>query len=238
MIKAANLNKTYYQGKVKVEAIKNINISFSKGESVIITGPSGAGKSTLLHLLGGLDKPTTGSVLFDGTNFYNLSDRVRSDIRNKKIGFVFQFYHLLPEFTVLENVMLPGLIKNKKSDTKETKKRAKYLLDLVSLGHRLNHKPTELSGGESQRAAIARALINSPDVLFCDEPTGNLDSKMAGEIVECLWMLKDKENMSLVMVTHDEKMYDNFDKRFRIRDGMLEELKDGPQSLPKWQVCR
>jgi len=245
MIKAVNIGKTYYQGKAKIEAVKNAHLEVAGKESVLITGPSGAGKSTLLHLLGGLDKPTEGLLLFDGVDFYNLSDRVRSRIRNEKMGFVFQFYHLLPEFTVLENIMLPALMRKKTSSVggnlrylREIRKRAENLLRLVALGKRATHRPSELSGGESQRAAIARALMNFPEVLLCDEPTGNLDSKIGEEIIDCLWMLKEKRSMALVIVTHDEHIHDDFDKKFRIRDGIIEELKYGAQSLPEWQVYR
>ncbi len=255
MIKAVNIGKTYYQGKVKIEAVRNINLEILKKESVLIAGPSGAGKSTLLHLLGGLDKPTKGVLLFEGVDFYSLSDRVRSRVRNEKIGFVFQFYHLLPEFTVLENVMLPALMRRRTSSgglpvprslgvggnrryLQEIRKRAENLLRLVALGKRATHRPSELSGGESQRAAIARALVNFPEVLLCDEPTGNLDSKIGEEIIDCLWMLKEKRSMALVIVTHDERIHDDFDKKFTIRDGIIEELKYGAQSLPEWQIYR
>lgn len=245
MIKAVNISKTYYQGKVKIEAVRNVNLEILKKESVLIAGPSGAGKSTLLHLLGGLDKPAKGVLLFEGVDFYSLSDRVRSRVRNEKIGFVFQFYHLLPEFTVLENVMLPALMRRRTSSgglnrryLQEIRKRAENLLRLVGLGKRATHRPSELSGGESQRAAIARALVNFPEVLLCDEPTGNLDSKIGEEIIDCLWMLKEKRSMALVIVTHDEHIHDDFDKKFTIRDGIIEGLKYGAQSLPEWQIYR
>lgn len=239
MIKAVNISKTYYQGKAKIEGIRNLNLEILKKESVLITGPSGAGKSTLLHLLGGLDKPTEGALFFEGVDFYGLSDRARSRVRNEKIGFIFQFYHLLPEFTVLENVMLPALMKRKK----EIRERAENLLELVGLEKRIAHRPSQLSGGESQRAAIARALINSPELLLCDEPTGNLDSKIGEKIIDCLRMLKEKTSMALVIVTHDEHICDDFDKKFIIRDGILSEMKHfeglyGAQSLPEWQVYR
>jgi len=240
MIKAVNLNKTYYQGKAKIEAVKSASITISKKETALITGPSGAGKSTLLHLIGGLDKPTSGLLSFDGMDFYSLSDKERSKIRNEKIGFVFQFYHLLPEFTALENVMLPALIGRKKvfRKKKDIKTRALYLLDAVGLGKRANHMPSELSGGESQRTAIARALINIPEILLCDEPTGNLDSKIGEEVVDCLFSLREKEEMSIVIVTHNELIHDRFDKKYRMRDGISEELRHGSQSLPEWQICR
>jgi len=240
MIKAINLSKIYSQGKTKIAAVREANIFIARKESVLITGPSGAGKSTLLHMLGGLDKPTKGEVYFDDLDFYRLPDKTRSGIRNEKIGFVFQFYHLLPEFTIFENVMLPALMRKGKfkQPMKNIQKRAKNLLELVGLGQRRGHRPSELSGGELQRAAIARSLVNFPEVLLCDEPTGNLDSKIGKEIIDCLFMLKKRENMTLVIVTHDEKIHDDFDKRFRIRDGIVEELKHGFQSLPEWQICR
>lgn len=242
MIKAVNLTKTYYQGKTKIEAVKNAHLEIGRKESVLITGPSGAGKSTLLHLLGGLDKPTKGRLFFDGVDFYGLPDKASSGIRNEKIGFVFQFYHLLPEFTILENVMLPALMRRGRlrKPVRDIGKDAENLLNLVGLGNRVSHTPRELSGGESQRAAIARSLINSPPVLLCDEPTGNLDSKIGEEIMGCLLALKEKENMALVIVTHDERAKENFDKRFKIRDGeiLLEEPNYGPQSLPEWQIHR
>ena len=240
MIKAVNLRKTYYQGRAKIEAIRSANLEILKSEAVLITGVSGAGKSTLLRLLGGLDKPTGGTLLFDGADFYGLSDRARSSIRNEKIGFVFQFYHLLPEFTVLENVMLPALMRKGASagSGRNVREKAESLLEIVGLENRIKHRPLELSGGESQRVAIARSLINSPEILLCDEPTGNLDSEKGEEIIQCLRALKKTEKMALVIVTHEKHMHDDFDKRFDIKDGVLEELRHEPQGLPEWQVCR
>lgn len=241
MIQAVNLSKTYTQGKTKIEAIKGANLELSGNEAALITGPSGAGKSTLLHLLGGLDAPTAGRLFFDGVDFYGLSDRARSRLRNEKIGFIFQFYHLLPEFTVLENVMLPALMRKgkKRKHNRDIKKRAEGILKLVALGKRMNHKPTELSGGESQRVAIARSLINSPEALLCDEPTGNLDSKIGREIIDYLRILKEERNMALIVVTHDEHIPEGFDKVFKIKDGIIEEPQYGKaQGLPERQVCR
>ena len=242
MIKAVNLSKTYYQGKAKIEAVKNAHLEIAREESVLITGSSGAGKSTILHLLGGLDRPTNGRILFDGVDFYSLSDTRRSKIRNEKIGFVFQFYHLLPEFTALENVMLPALMRrgNERQNVRDIRRNAESLLKLVGLENRTAHTPSELSGGESQRVAIARALVNSPEVLLCDEPTGNLDSKIGEEIIDCLYSLKEERSMTLVIVTHDEHIHDDFDKRFRITDGIVSEMKGsyGAKSLSEWQACR
>lgn len=239
MIKTVSLNKTYSQGKLKITAVKDANLEITEKKAVLITGPSGAGKSTLLSLLGGLDRPTSGHIFFNGTDFYTLSDRARSEIRNEKIGFVFQFYHLLQEFTVLENVMLPALIRASRRGHGATdiKKRAEYLLALVGLANRLNHRPSELSGGESQRAAIVRALINRPDILLCDEPTGNLDSEKGEEIVEYLWLLKDKEGMSLVIVTHDERIRGEFDETYRICDGLLERINRQAGDRMSKNVC-
>jgi lipoprotein-releasing system ATP-binding protein len=240
MIQAVNLRKTYYQGKTRIEALKDASLAIAPKEAVLITGPSGAGKSTFLHLLGGLDTPSAGRLFFDGTDFYGLSDKARSRVRNEKIGFIFQFYHLLPEFTVLENVMLPAIMKrpDRKESRRDTGKRIEKILKLVGLEKRMHHRPAQLSGGEAQRVAIARSLVNSPRILLCDEPTGNLDSKIGQEIVDCLWVLKEERNMALVVVTHHEHMHDGFDKRYKIKDGRIEELKDAPQGLPEWQVCR
>ncbi|MFH1593675.1 MAG: ABC transporter ATP-binding protein [Candidatus Omnitrophota bacterium] len=228
MIRAVKLNKTYSQGKIKIEAVRSASLEILRGSSALITGPSGAGKSTLLQLLGGLDRPTSGNVFYDDIDFNKLSDGKRSYIRNTKIGFVFQFYHLLPEFNVLENVMLPALMRKDRmrERSKAVRERAHDLLDEVGLAKRVKHRPSELSGGESQRVAIVRSLINSPELLLCDEPTGNLDSKIGHEIIDCLWRLREKEEMSIVIVTHDENIHDDFDKTFRIVDGMLERIID------------
>ena len=233
MIKAIDLNKTYRQGGATIEAVKRASLEISKKETVLITGPSGAGKSTLLHIVGGLDRPTRGNLFFEGRDFYALSDNARSSIRNEKIGFIFQFYHLLPEFTALENIMLPALMaqRGRRGSKQDIKKAAERLIGMVDLGGRIRHRPSELSGGESQRAAIARALINSPDILLCDEPTGNLDSKMGNQIIEYLWALKEKHAMALVIVTHDENIHDGFDKIFRIQDGLLEEMKSDKRQM-------
>jgi len=240
MIQAVSLRKTYYQGKTQIEAVRNASFKIRREESVLITGPSGAGKSTILHMLGGLDRPTEGKLFFDGADFYGLTDKARSEIRNKKIGFVFQFYHLLPEFSVLENVMLPALIRGEGGlrGGEKIRRRAKGLLASVGLADRARHGASELSGGESQRAAIARALVNYPEVLLCDEPTGNLDSKTGEEVKGCLDALKRKHGMAIVIVTHDEHTHDDFDKRFRMCDGRIEGLKNGTESLPEWQICR
>lgn len=217
IISAKNIVKIYTGGSVKsVKALDGVGIDIARGSSVCILGTSGAGKSTLLQLLGGLDSPTSGEVIFDGINMYRLSDKDRSRIRNKRIGFVFQFYHLLSEFTAIENVMLPSLIGGRKA-----RDRAAELLKSVGLGDRIRHKPGQLSGGESQRVAIARALINDPEVLLCDEPTGNLDSATSESIYELLFGIKSKSRTTLVVVTHDEDISGRMGSTVRLKDGRV-----------------
>ncbi len=213
---AHDLHKIYEHNGKKVKAVGGINIRLMKDRSVAIVGPSGAGKSTLMHILGGLDKPTSGNVILDGVDIYKLPDKARASIRNKRIGFVFQFYHLLNEFTALENVMMPGLIKNQ-----NLKDMARDALEAVGLTDRANHKPRELSGGESQRVAIARAIINEPEILLCDEPTGNLDSKTSESVYELLFGLKSRIGLTLVIVTHDERLPGKTDDIIRLKDGKV-----------------
>ena len=223
LMMAENVRKIYKSGSKEVRAVNGVSLRIKKGSSSAIVGPSGAGKSTLLHLLGGLDTPTSGAVILGGVEIYELSDQERARIRNRRIGFVFQFYYLLPEFTVLENVMLPALIKGQVSIAKGkgVKDRAMEVLKLVGLSDRTDHKPSELSGGESQRVAIARSLINEPDILLCDEPTGNLDSKTSESIYELLFKVKSKSNTSLVIVTHDERLSEKTEETIRIKDGKI-----------------
>lgn len=216
MLTARNVRKVYTYGKKEVRAVDGVSLGIRKGAATAVVGPSGAGKSTLLHLLGGLDIPTSGEVLFNGTDIYRLSDKGRAMIRNRKIGFVFQFYHLLPEFSALENVMMPGMISGI-----EVRRKANDLLKLVGLADRMNHKPSELSGGESQRVAIARALINEPEILLCDEPTGNLDSKTSESIYELLFSFKSRSGMSVVIITHSERVSQITDETIRMKDGRI-----------------
>jgi len=224
MLKTINLSKIFYQGKNRIDALKDVNLCIEKGKRIAIIGPSGAGKSTLIHILGGLDTPSSGEVLFNGEDIYALSDRKRASLRNKKIGFVFQFYYLLPELTVLENVMMPGLIGYEgRRAREEGRKRAASLLGRMDLSHRLNHKPREISGGEAQRVAIARALINEPEIIFCDEPTGNLDSAMGSQIYDILYEISRERNMCLVIVTHNQREDFEFDKTYVIQDGEIEQ---------------
>lgn len=219
MLRAQNLHKVYEDGKINLEVLRGINLEVEKAKILCVIGPSGAGKSTLLHLLGGLDRPSKGKVFFEGRDLYAIGQEQRAQIRNKRIGFVFQFYHLLPEFSALENVILPVLINAGLSAAAQEK--AKDALRLVGLGARLNHKPTQLSGGEQQRVAIARALINEPDIIFCDEPTGNLDSERGEQIVEILRNLNKEQGKTLVIVSHEEKIAKLANRIVHIRDGKL-----------------
>jgi lipoprotein-releasing system ATP-binding protein len=218
ILTAYKVSKAYRSGAKEVKAVDGVDLSVRRGSSMAILGPSGAGKSTLLHLLGGLDRPTSGSVLLDGLDIYRFPDRERSRIRNERVGFIFQFYHLLPEFTALENVMLPAMIGRSRRGLKE---RARKVLSSVGLAHRAGHRPGELSGGESQRVAIARALVNEPEVLLCDEPTGNLDSKTSEMIYALLFEAMAASGAALVIVTHDERVSSIAGSSIRLRDGRI-----------------
>jgi lipoprotein-releasing system ATP-binding protein len=217
---AHNIHKVYSGTTKKVTALDGVDLELVGGESLGIVGPSGAGKSTLMHIIGGLDSPNHGKVLMDTADIYKLPDSARAAIRNERVGFVFQFYHLLPEFTALENVMLPALIKGiGGSGYQDIMGRAKEILKGVGLSHRMEHRPTELSGGEAQRVAIARALVNSPDILLCDEPTGNLDSRSGEAILDLLFDIKSDSGISLVIVTHDERISSRTKRTVHLRDG-------------------
>lgn len=220
MIEARDLHKVYNHEFSRLEVLKGINLSIKKKEAVAIIGPSGAGKSTLLHLLGGLDFPTKGSVFIDGTDIARLPADALCALRNKKIGFVFQFYHLFGDFSALENVLLPAVI-NPGADKEGLKARARDILGLVGLSRRLAHKPSELSGGEQQRVAIARALINGPEILLCDEPTGNLDSETGKDIIDILIKLNKESEMTQVIVTHNEEIAKNCDRIIHLKDGQI-----------------
>jgi lipoprotein releasing system ATP-binding protein len=222
MLEARGIHKVYNNGKKELEVLRGINLSIEQGRFISIVGPSGAGKSTLLHILGGLDNPTKGSVIFKEKNIYALSDNALSEIRNKKIGFVFQFYHLLSEFTVLENVLMPALIGSgaRKRDT-QARGKAIELLEKAGLKKRMAHFPSQLSGGEQQRVAIARALINSPEILLCDEPTGNLDSNTGNEIFGLIRKINSENRMTVVLVTHNLELAKLSDKVYHLEDGVL-----------------
>lgn len=215
MIEASGIHKSY--GSLQV--LKGVGLSVKKGEIVSITGASGAGKSTLLHILSTLDNPDKGQVIIDGINTHDLDDRKLSEFRNRKIGFVFQFHHLLPEFTAIENICIPAFIAGENS--KNAKKRALELLDLLKLTDRADHKPSELSGGEQQRVAIARALINNPAVIMADEPSGNLDSQNARQLHTLFFELRDVFNQTILIVTHNEELAGMADRRILMRDGKI-----------------
>jgi lipoprotein-releasing system ATP-binding protein len=220
LIQSKNLIKEYKISRdERLRVLKGIDIEIFDGETVSIVGPSGAGKSTLLHLIGTLDKPTLGQIMFDNQDISKMRDDELAKLRNKKIGFIFQFHHLLPEFTALENVAIAGMISGKQH--KEVYESAQKLLGEVGLAERASHKPAELSGGEAQRVAIARALVNSPKLVLADEPTGNLDSRNSDEVIKLLFGLKNKYNQTLIIVTHNEKLASMTDRTLRMMDGKI-----------------
>ncbi len=223
VLQASSVSKTYRQGSFEVPVLHNVHLEVRRSEQIAIVGASGTGKSTLLHLLGGLDLPTSGTVSLDGQNLAEVNEVERSRLRNQKIGFVYQFHHLLPEFTALENVMMPLLVR--RLSTKESKEKAVHLLDQVGLAHRLNHKPAELSGGERQRAAIARALIIEPLCLLADEPTGNIDRQNAKNIQQLMTSLDRDYQVSLIVATHDLQLASSIDRVLQIEDGKLKPVE-------------
>ena len=220
MLEARRVVKEYALGRVTLQVLKGVSLQMAEGEFVSIAGPSGAGKSTLLHLLAGLDTPTRGDILWEGEPVSRMSDAQRARFRNRRLGIVFQFYHLLPELTALENVALPGFVGGRR-DRKALQERAADCLEHVGLDSRMRHKPSELSGGEQQRVAIARALVNEPQWLLCDEPTGNLDSKTGSGVVELLVALHRRQRMGLVVVTHHASLAELADRMVVLQDGAI-----------------
>lgn len=217
LIEVSELRKSYPVTKESaLEVLKGINLNIYHQEIAAIVGKSGAGKSTLLHILGTLDRPDSGNVMFEEENIFKKREKQISEFRSRKIGFIFQFHHLLPEFTAIENVLIPSMISGMPD-----RKKAEQILEEVGLKDRINHKPSELSGGEAQRVAIARALINSPKLVLADEPTGNLDSENADSVIELIFSLREKYNQTFVIVTHNEEFAKKCDRIINIHDGMV-----------------
>jgi len=216
LLRCEDITKQYRVSFKTLSILKGVSFQLTRGDICYILGRSGSGKSTLLHILGGLDKPTSGKVFIEDIKLYSFGDKRMSDIRNKKVGFVFQFYHLLPELTVRENVLLPGLIARKKPG-----KKVDELLSIVGLSERKKHLPHQLSGGEMQRVALARALVNDPDIVFCDEPTGNLDEENAAIIYNLIETLNKEKKQTFCIVTHEESLVKGKKQVYRLRDGLL-----------------
>ena len=220
-IEIKGLSKSYRKGRGEVPVLKDLELAVERGESVAVLGASGVGKSTLLSLMGALDRPTEGEILYGGESIFKMDDAELARFRNRKVGFVFQFHHLLPEFTAVENVMLPGLIGG--ATRSELRAAAEDLLGEAGLSERLDHKPGELSGGEQQRVAIMRALVQSPEIILADEPTGNLDKKTGSEVFDIMMRLNAERDITLVVVTHNEDLASRMSRRVRMEDGRIVE---------------
>jgi len=229
MIELKNVRKIYQMGKVRVPALRGLDLTIEKGGFVAVMGPSGSGKSTMMHIIGCLDLPTEGQLLFEGTDVSKLNWEALAEIRGKKVGFVFQTFNLIPALTALENVELPLVFQG--IPRSERQKRAKELLERVGLGDRAGHRPSELSGGEQQRAAIARALANDPEIILADEPTGNLDSESGRRILEILKELNEREGVTIVLVTHDPGVAQYAKRIIHLRDGRRSEPAAAPEML-------
>ena len=221
ILKVENLCKTYGKGEAKVNALKNVSFSLEKGEFAAVVGESGSGKSTLLHTLGGLDQPSSGEVFIKGQSLQKASESELAKLRNQNLGFVYQFHHLMADFTALENVMMPMLIG--RQNKTEAKDRAEKILGAVGLSHRITHRPSALSGGERQRVAIARALVNNPALVLADEPTGNLDHKTTESIFELIQTLNAEQNIAFLLVTHDMSLAQKLSRCLTMQDGILKE---------------
>lgn len=219
VLECRHIVKTFHDGALYVKVLKDVNFTVHKRERIAIVGASGSGKSTLLHILGGLDKPTSGQVFINGHEMTKLSDSERSYLRNRKLGFVYQFHHILPEFTVLENVAMPLLLRD--LSVNEAKEQAQYILEKVGLAQRTQHKLNELSGGERQRTAVARALVTNPSCVLADEPTGNLDQRTAAQVYELMLQLNEDFHTSFVIVTHDERLAKKMDRILTLNNGSL-----------------
>ena len=224
LLQVQSVSKSYHDGTVTTQVLSNVDLQVFKGEQLAIVGSSGSGKSTLLHIMGTLDEPTAGKVLLLGEDLYQVSSARQAQIRNQDLGFIYQFHHLLPEFTALENVAMPAFIQGK--DRKQALADAKALLERVGLGHRLTHIPAELSGGERQRVAIARALINRPKLVLADEPTGNLDANSGDAVYELIRELADQLGTAFVVVTHDHKLAARMDRQLMMKNGYLQLAAD------------
>lgn len=226
ILDCTNVQKTYLDSGNTVSVLKQIDFKVAVGERIAIIGPSGSGKSTLLHLLGGLDRPSAGHVLMDDVDWQALSEKKRCQVRNRSLGFIYQFHHLLPEFTALENVAMPLLLGD--AALLEAKQKAYDVLTAVGLEHRITHKPKELSGGERQRVAIARALVHNPRCVLADEPTGNLDNATAAKVFDVMLALNDHMKTALVVVTHDHRIAEKMDKIWVLQEGVLVKYTDCP----------